>query len=482
MQWKWQRIRTQIAAGGAAAARAYARMGREIAAAGRGNPDPDTNDALAAALERARGYGMSEAAIVRALDSAASSAGVPATRLRLEAAGPAGIAFVIDALTDDAARTEHDLGALLAAHGARIEGHAAANPEDGDTADDRYEDEYGHEHEEDDMRFSGLSTLGQTVLDEPTAYRVLLGAGLEGFMFLDQDRPVLCQCPTEQFAAVRAAFVAAGVDGFELVEHELEPLEYIELPRPARASLEALVDALERCEDVLYVYHNVDLDEAPDEHDANGAASPIDAQQQALFEQIRTATGALRACSCHGTTHVYGAGMDVVETTRLDLRLAPDHALRYVTRVQGNGNAFRPGKEVIAAGGRTYLKWDDEQAWEQLEEPAAVATMQHSVAALFAPERLRAVAAINVRELPGELHVELRFDAEQLARISGRPEVWVKEDYVVDVADMLPKTLATLLVKGQDAAAITVESKVTFAYDRTHDDIVPPAMFAASSA
>ena len=135
MQWKWQRIQAQIAAGGTSAARVHARMGREIAAAGYGHPDPDTNPALAAAVERARGYGMPAALIARAVDAAAGPATVAATRLRLEGYGRDGIAFVIDALTGDAARAERELGALLVAYGARLERHPGEET-DGDEDDD----------------------------------------------------------------------------------------------------------------------------------------------------------------------------------------------------------------------------------------------------------------------------------------------------------------------------------------------------------
>lgn len=249
------------------------------------------------------------------------------------------------------------------------------------------------------------------------------------------------------------------------------------MPRTDRAGLEALVDALEAHDDVLYVYHNVDMDDEPDgdEDERVGCAAPIDAEWQALLDRIRSAAEALPGYACHGPMHVYGAGLDVVEATRIEVRLAPDHALRYVTRVQGSGNAWRPDRDVIVAGGRTYLKREDGQAWEELAEPVPLTTVQQSVAALFAPERLRAVSGIDVRAAEGELHLELRFDAEQLARVTGQPETWLKEDYVIDAASMLPKTLTALLVKGEDDDAVTVESTVTFEYDGAHGDIGPPA-------
>ena len=76
---------------------------------------------------------------------------------------------------------------------------------------------------------------------------------------------------------------------------------------------------------------------------------------------------------------------------------------------------------------------------------------------------------IDVRAAEGELHLELRFDAEQLARVTEQPEAWLKEDYVIDAASMLPKMLT--------AGATRVRRSVA----STNSDIIPNKRHASRS-
>ena len=103
-------------------ARQFARVIREITVAARaGLPDPASNPRLRSAMLAAREVNMPRDTIDRAIRKAAGAgAGDDYAEVRYEGYGPAGVALIVEALTDNRNRTASDVRAAFAKHGGAL--------------------------------------------------------------------------------------------------------------------------------------------------------------------------------------------------------------------------------------------------------------------------------------------------------------------------------------------------------------------------
>ena len=102
--------------------RLFARLIREITVAARqGLPDPASNPRLRAAVAAARAADMPKDTVDRAIKKAAGAAqGDDYAELRYEGYGPAGVAVIVEALTDNRNRTASDLRSAFSKHGGAL--------------------------------------------------------------------------------------------------------------------------------------------------------------------------------------------------------------------------------------------------------------------------------------------------------------------------------------------------------------------------
>ncbi|TSC72339.1 MAG: hypothetical protein G01um101470_361 [Parcubacteria group bacterium Gr01-1014_70] len=89
-----------------------------LAAREKGN-DPVMNPTLRSAIEKAQSVNMPKDTIERALSKAASNE-TTLTRVRYEAYGPGGVAFIIEGITDNNNRTFAEIRKILESHGAKM--------------------------------------------------------------------------------------------------------------------------------------------------------------------------------------------------------------------------------------------------------------------------------------------------------------------------------------------------------------------------
>ena len=103
-------------------ARQFAKMIREITVSARqGLPDPASNPRLRAAMAAARAANMPRDTIERAVKKAAGAAGgEDYAEVRYEGYGPAGVAIIVEALTDNRNRTASDVRSAFAKHGGAL--------------------------------------------------------------------------------------------------------------------------------------------------------------------------------------------------------------------------------------------------------------------------------------------------------------------------------------------------------------------------
>jgi YebC/PmpR family DNA-binding regulatory protein len=102
--------------------RQFAKLIREITVAARqGLPDPAFNPRLRAAMVAARQANMPKDTVDRAIKKATGSGGGDDyAEVRYEGYGPAGVAIIVEALTDNRNRTASDIRSAFAKHGGAL--------------------------------------------------------------------------------------------------------------------------------------------------------------------------------------------------------------------------------------------------------------------------------------------------------------------------------------------------------------------------
>jgi YebC/PmpR family DNA-binding regulatory protein len=102
--------------------RQFARLIREITVAARqGLPDPASNPRLRAAIVAARQANMPKDTVDRAIKKASGAGGgEDYAEVRYEGYGPAGVAVIVEALTDNRNRTASDIRSAFAKHGGAL--------------------------------------------------------------------------------------------------------------------------------------------------------------------------------------------------------------------------------------------------------------------------------------------------------------------------------------------------------------------------
>jgi len=110
---KWATTKHKKAAIDAKRSSLFSKLSRNITVAAKvgGDPNPDNNASLAAAVQRARMVSMPNAKIKAAIDKAFGSGAeaVSYEEITYEGYGPAGVAFFVECLTDNKNRTAADV-------------------------------------------------------------------------------------------------------------------------------------------------------------------------------------------------------------------------------------------------------------------------------------------------------------------------------------------------------------------------------------
>ncbi len=103
-------------------ARVFTKIGREIEVAAKlGSPDPDSNPRLRSAIQAARAANMPRDRIDRAMRrGAGEDGGAVYEEVRYEGYGPAGVAVIVEALTDNRNRTAADVRAAFSKNGGSL--------------------------------------------------------------------------------------------------------------------------------------------------------------------------------------------------------------------------------------------------------------------------------------------------------------------------------------------------------------------------
>jgi transcriptional/translational regulatory protein YebC/TACO1 len=110
---KWATTKHRKAAVDAKRSKLFSKLSRVITVAAKtgGDPNPENNASLAAAIDKAKSYSLPKDKIKNAIDKAfAAGGGAEFEEIVYEGYGPVGIAFYVECLTDNRNRTAADAG------------------------------------------------------------------------------------------------------------------------------------------------------------------------------------------------------------------------------------------------------------------------------------------------------------------------------------------------------------------------------------
>ena len=120
---KWSSIKHKKGAADAKRGKLFSKLARAITVAARdGGGDPDGNPALATAMQKARDASMPKDKIQKAIDTGTGAGADDAAieRILYEGYGPAGVAILVEALTDNRNRASAEIRFAFSNHGGSL--------------------------------------------------------------------------------------------------------------------------------------------------------------------------------------------------------------------------------------------------------------------------------------------------------------------------------------------------------------------------
>lgn len=234
---KFKNIMHRKGAQDARRARDFAKIIREITVAAKtGMPDPASNPRLRAAVAAARAVNMPKDNVDRAIKKAAGSGeGDNFHEVRYEGYGTAGVAIIVEALTDNRNRTASDVRAAFNKYGGSL-------------------------GEMNSVSFMferlGVITYPESVAEYDAMFEAAIEAEAENVEVADGYYEITC--PMENFFAVRDALEAKFKEP-ESAKIEWRPSNTVTLNEDNAQTLLKLIDTLEDHDDVQNVFANFDL-------------------------------------------------------------------------------------------------------------------------------------------------------------------------------------------------------------------------------
>src|SRR4051794_21513829 len=217
--------------------RQFAKLIREITVAARqGLPDPASNPRLRAAMVAARQANMPKDTVDRAVKKATGgSGGEDYAEVRYEGYGPAGVAIMVEALTDNRNRTASDLRSAFSKHGGAL----------GETNSVSFL-----------FNRVGVIRYPARVASADDMLEAAIEAGAENVDSGAESHEVTCG--VDDFFQVRDT-LEARFGAPESAKLEWRPTTSVILDEERAVSLLKLLEALEDSEDVQNVYANFDI-------------------------------------------------------------------------------------------------------------------------------------------------------------------------------------------------------------------------------
>ncbi|WP_386085160.1 YebC/PmpR family DNA-binding transcriptional regulator [Weissella cibaria] len=231
---KWHNIQGRKNAQDAKRGKIFQKLARDLyTAAKAGGVDPDSNAGLRLVIDKAKAANMPKDNIQRALDKASGAGGANYQELTYEGYGPAGVAVLVQALTDNINRTAASVRSTFKHFGGEL----------GTTGSVSFQfDRKGY------IEIEGNE---DNDIDEDQLFEDMLEAGAEDMKTYDDQFEIYTDA--KSFPEVRDALEAKG---YTLVNDEVTMVAQnpMAVPEDKQASLASLVDELEENDDVQAVF------------------------------------------------------------------------------------------------------------------------------------------------------------------------------------------------------------------------------------
>ena len=118
---KWANIQHRKGRQDAARSKLFSKLSREVTVAAMiGDPDPDKNPRLRLAIKEAKSNSVPKDVIERAISKAAGPDADSLEEVRYEAYGPAGVAIIVEAMTDNRNRTASSVRTIVGKGGGKM--------------------------------------------------------------------------------------------------------------------------------------------------------------------------------------------------------------------------------------------------------------------------------------------------------------------------------------------------------------------------
>jgi YebC/PmpR family DNA-binding regulatory protein len=238
---KWASIKHKKAATDAKKGQLYTKIIKEITMAARnGGGNPDTNSALRTAVAKAKEANMPSDNVKNAIKRGTGEIpGVTYETVIYEAYGPAGVAIMAEALTDNKNRTTAELRNIFSKKGGNLAGAGSVS-----------------------WMFSkkGYILVEKSQAKEEELMGLILEAGAEDMKSSDNNYEITTA--VQDLESIKNALIQKGITP-QLAELTMVPSSAIKITSPEVAKqVLSLAEALEEHEDVQHVYSNFDI---PDE-------------------------------------------------------------------------------------------------------------------------------------------------------------------------------------------------------------------------
>lgn len=237
---KWANIQHRKNAQDAKRGKIFTKLIREISVAARmGGGDPSANPRLRSAVDKALSANMAKDVIERAIKKATGElGGVNYEEVRYEGYAPGGVAVIVDCLTDNKVRTVADVRHAFGKFGGNL-------GTDGSVS----------------FMFRKLGVLSFAPgADEEKITEAAIEAGADDVVVYPEDGSIDVLTAPENFAAVRDAMNAAGLEPAQ-AEVTYRADNEVSVTGETAQQVAKLLDWLEDLDDVQNVYSNADLGE-----------------------------------------------------------------------------------------------------------------------------------------------------------------------------------------------------------------------------
>ncbi len=233
---KWHNIQAKKGKADAARGKVFTKLGREILLAVKaGGPDPVSNSKLRDVIAKCKANNMPNDTINNAIKKA-SGEGSNKTyeEITYEGYGPAGVAVIVEASTDNKNRTAADVRHVFDKSGGKL----------GTTGCVSYMFEK-----------KGVIVIDRTTttLSEDDIMMMALDAGAEDVK-AEEEIFEITTAPSD-FSSVREALENNGLEFVE-AEVQMVPSTTVDLDDETAEKMQRLVDNLDDLDDVMNVYHN----------------------------------------------------------------------------------------------------------------------------------------------------------------------------------------------------------------------------------